>query len=212
MAGRRNLPAVPEPERLPWERQPKEPVSTFSAFALYRDLGPQRSLSKVAASMKRNLSALKEASVKWQWVERADAYSDYVDARMREERENERARLERTDAGIAAALKGIVLRRVNGSPAAVDQAGNPVEPVERIDPNTLDAGDLARLSDVAVRIGRISAGLPTDFVRGALNVTAHDASRVAGDIIEIAQKFIPEDRQPRFFSELQAYIDSGRRL
>lgn len=203
---------MPEPERLPWERQKGETAAAFHNFALYRDLGPHRSLSKAALDSTRSVKTLKDQSAKYGWVERAEAYDDHVDARLREERETERIRLERTHFGAGAAILGVALRRLNGAPAGMSQNGEPIEPVERLDPNTLDAGDVARLLETGVRVQRISSGLPTDLVKGATAVAASDVVRMANDLIEIASRFIDEERQARYYSELQAYLDSGRRV
>lgn len=208
---RDRTPAVPEPERLPWERRKGEAATSFHNFAMYRDLGPHRSLSKAATALGKSIETLKTQSAKYGWVERAEAYDDDVDRRIRAERETERLRLERTHFGAGAALLGVALRRLNGAEAGVGPNG-PVEAVERLDPNTLDAGDVARVMETAVRVQRISSGLPTDLVKGAVLPSMTEVVRMASDLVEIAVKFIPDDRQPRFYSELQAYIDSGRRL
>lgn len=210
MARRRNVPAVPEPERLPWERRKGESAAAFHNFAVYRDLGPHRSLTKAAAANGKSVETLKDQSAKYSWVERAEAYDDDVDRRLREERETERIRLERTHFGAGAAILGVALRRINGAPAAVAADGTPIEPVERLDPNSLDAGDVARLMETGVRVQRISSGLPTDLIKGATAISATDAVRMASDLIEIAARYVPDDRQPRFYAELQAYLDSGR--
>lgn len=212
MARRRNVPAVPEPERLLWERRKGEPAVAFRYFALYRDLGPHRSLAKVALDVKVSLDRLKELSARHGWVDRAEAYDDHIDAQLREARETERVRLERTHFGAGAALLGVALRRLNGVAAAVGPGGEPIEPVTRLDPNSLDAGDVARLMEVGVRVQRISSGLPTDLIKGSTAVAASEVLHMANDLIEIAARFIPEERQARFYAELQSYIDSGRRV
>lgn len=212
MARRRNVPAVPEPERLPWERQKGETAAAFHNFALYRDLGPHRSISKVALDRKVNADNLKKQSAKWGWVSRAEAYDDHVDATLREARDTERVRLERAQLGLGSAIVGLALRRINGAAAAMSADGEPIEAVARLDPNEMDAGDVIRAAEVGVRIQRIASGLPTDLIRGSVTVSTVEAQRVVGDVIEILTRFIPPDRESRAYSELQAYIESGRRL
>lgn len=212
MAGRRNLPAVPEPERLPWERMKGESAAAFHNFAIYRDLGPHRSLTKAALDRKLSVVTLKQQSAKYDWVARAEAYDDHVDSQLREARETERIRLERAQLGLGSTLVSLALRRINGAPAGRDGNGARVAEIERLDPNEMDAGDVIRAAEVGVRIQRIASGLPTDLIRGQIAVSTAEAQRVVGDVIEILTRFIPEDREARAFSELQAYIESGRRL
>jgi hypothetical protein len=205
-------PARRTPEPLPWEKQKGETRVSFSAFAIYRDLGPHRSLSKTAAAVGKSLAAMKGHSTKYGWVERADAYDDFVDRRLREERETERIRLERAQLGLGSTMVGLALRRLNGAPPGVNSRGEVVEEVVALDPNTLDAGDVVRLATDGVRIQRLAAGLATDLIRGTTAISAPDVVKLARDLVEILSRFIPEDRQARAFSELEAYIESGQRL
>jgi hypothetical protein len=209
--GGKNLPARVEAERLPWERQPKEPVRAFHSFAMYRDLGPHRSLSKAAQATGKSLDGLKQLSTKYGWVERAEAYDDDYDRRRREELETERMRLDRTHMGLGAQFIGLALTRLAGRPASVGPNG-PVEPVAALNPNDMDAGDVIRAGVEGMRMQRVAAGMPTDLVRGVTQVAASDVVRMASDLVTMAAKFVPEERQARFYAELEAYLESGRML
>jgi len=59
-----------------WERQNNESSKAYAAFCVYRDLGPERSLEKVRQNLDkpRTRKWLGEWSVKYNWVERAQAY------------------------------------------------------------------------------------------------------------------------------------------
>ena len=56
-----------------WDRLPKETSRQYEAFCIYRDMGPDRSILKVAQewSAGGHTSKLKEWSSKHHWVERA---------------------------------------------------------------------------------------------------------------------------------------------
>jgi hypothetical protein len=64
-----------------FEPQPKESSKAFSAFKIYRDLGPERSLVKACESYygsTANLAQIKVWSSKFDWVDRARAYDDWL--------------------------------------------------------------------------------------------------------------------------------------
>lgn len=58
----------------PWERQPDETARAFEAFAVYRDLGPNRSIRKTGQALGKNLTTIGEWSVKYDWVNRCAAW------------------------------------------------------------------------------------------------------------------------------------------
>ena len=70
------------PLRAPvWEMQPTETPRAFAGFAVYRDLGPGRSLAKAAAAMPNGpgVRVLKSWSPTYRWVERARAFDASAD-------------------------------------------------------------------------------------------------------------------------------------
>lgn len=208
---KRKVPAVVRPDPLPWERQKGETRQAFNNFAYYRDLGPYRTLAKAAADLHKARQTLAEQSAKYGWDDRVTAYDDDYDRRRREERESERAQLERTERGVGAAMIAPVIARLRGRDAGVAQNGEPVEPVEPLDPNNLAASDLASLAKTGFDIQRRALGMPTDLIRGSLVVTPAEATKVFRDLIELSTPFVPEERQPRWFAEIEAYIEAGRR-
>jgi len=222
---------VPAPSRLPWERLDGETPKAYHAFALYRDLLHRASLTNVARMLyeertgkpwppKPTKAALAAAhairtqigrwSVRWRWVERLEAYLDDVDRRVRDERETELLRAERNEGQIARQLEAIVAARVFGRAAAVRQDGTPVEPVDAINPADLSPLDAGKLYEVAVRGRRLADGQPTDILRGAHAISQADLLRVYSGLYEIALTFIAEDRQARYASEVQQFVETGR--
>jgi hypothetical protein len=67
-----------------WDRQPREPARRFDLFRRYRELGPGRSLAKLAQATGRNLRTLERYSVEGAWVDRALAWDDHRDREARE--------------------------------------------------------------------------------------------------------------------------------
>ena len=72
-----------EPEL--WERQPKESAPAFEAFAMYRDMGVNRSIRKAAQNLNKAVTTLAEWSSKHEWVKRAAAWDAEQDRIARNE-------------------------------------------------------------------------------------------------------------------------------
>lgn len=73
------MPKRQEPEIAPWEQQPGESAKAFEAFAIYRDMGVERSLRKLTQQLHKNLTTIRDWSVKWNWQERVRAYDRDLD-------------------------------------------------------------------------------------------------------------------------------------
>ncbi len=62
-----------------YERLPNETPKAYHSFAVYRDMGPTRSIQKVGKRLMKNPVALGRLSKKYEWVKRAEAYDLYMD-------------------------------------------------------------------------------------------------------------------------------------
>lgn len=89
-----DAPEAPRPIKRPWERQPGEGTKAFAAFVIYRDLGRDRSLVKVADELRRRKeergekgggrpgsipTRLSTMSSQWRWVARSAAWDEEED-------------------------------------------------------------------------------------------------------------------------------------
>lgn len=202
-----SVPAVIE-ERAAWEKRADESAKAFHAFALYRDLGPHRSLSKVARALVESGSAYKTTdaaetmlsrwSPKYRWVDRAEAYDMEVDARMREAREATMEVATRRHAQAGVVLQGLAMRRVRGE-----------ADVPPLSPAELDASDVASMLRTGVQIERQAHGLPTEVVRGIVTVTATDHKAVVMQVVDVSLRFIPPEQHDRYLMELQRIARRG---
>ncbi|MBZ2166997.1 hypothetical protein, partial [Methanobacterium spitsbergense] len=74
-----------------WKRIEYERDKAFLLFSIYRDLGPTRSLEKVRVKYgeskveKLTSQQIEKYSSKYNWVERASAYDDFLDEKRMEE-------------------------------------------------------------------------------------------------------------------------------
>ncbi len=174
------------PDRDPWERQPREGARAYAMFTTYRDLGPlERSLQEVSRRVGRSRQFVGRLSVRWQWVFRAEQWDAHQE-RLRQEtlRREQEEMLRRHAAAAALALQKVILRLRGGKDRVMTAEGQPQEvPVAALNPGEMSAGDLARLADVAVKIERLSRGLPTEHAEVSGKVQ-HDADAIARRILQ----------------------------
>lgn len=61
-----------------WDRMPKECEQYFEAFNVFKDLGVNRTIGKVANTLGKSMSHCYNMHQKWNWAERAKAWDDEV--------------------------------------------------------------------------------------------------------------------------------------
>jgi hypothetical protein len=125
-----------------WERLDGESPQAFEAFALYRDMGPDRSLGKVAKQLGKSRSLMERWSVLHHWVNRSDAWDIEAD------------RLHR---GYLIAHRRDVDRRLLGIAGAMQ--AKMVEALRQLDASTLTARDMAAWLTATTAAQRAALGL-----------------------------------------------------
>ena len=144
---------------LMFEQQPRESAKAFAAFSLYLSLGPERSTAAVAKKLAKSEQIVRRWSAKFGWTERVAAYSAHLtvvereaieaaarakgpqwEAREQQLRETEWAMHERA---IAAAKRGLDAYMAR----------------EKVYANL---ADIARMLEIASKLGRLATGLGTD--------------------------------------------------
>ena len=130
-----------------WERLPGESSKAYEAFCIYRDLGVDRSIEKTAKNRLKpgSYSWLRNWSSKYNWVERARAYDDYLEREKRKERE--KAILEMVDRHIKEAM-------------ALQQKA--LERLKTLNPDELTTRDVLNYLLEAMKVERLSRGEPTE--------------------------------------------------
>lgn len=204
-----------DPARLPWEKQPWESPQAFRGFALYRDLGLTRSLTKAAQALVETMPTRTRETIRTQmsqwsgqhrWVERAEQYDLHVDARMREQREGQIGAMNRRYAAAAASVSGALLERI-AAPAGPD-GRRPLQVLAE----ELDLEGIAKALVAAQKVEALANGQATALVgRSAFGITSADAERIFRDLVEIALPFIQQERQPLYAQAVQAYTKTGER-
>jgi hypothetical protein len=125
----------------PWERQKTESAQAFEAFAVYRDLGPARSVTKAARQLDKSRSLLGRWSKAYAWVMRATAYDREQDRVFLAEQHQARRDIARRHAKIAQAFLGKAVARL-----------------QSLDPRELSPADLLRYFQVAAEVERRAVG------------------------------------------------------
>ena len=145
-----------------FEQQPREGAKAFAAFSLYLNLGPERSTREVGKQLGKSEGLVERWAAKFDWRSRVAAYGSHLaivereaveatarakgpqwEAREQQLRETEWAMHERA---IAAAKRGLDAY------------------MER-DKVYANLADIARMLEIASKLGRLATGLGTDGER-----------------------------------------------
>lgn len=145
-----------------WDRLPGESATQYDRFCRYRDMrytgADGRKLDGIQSPFrKRNLRGLAEemgikrymtlgdASTKYNWVERCEAYDIEIERQNREQQEQAILKMNKDHADLAAQMVRKAAKRLLTIPE-----------------EELSAADIVRLVDVGVKIERLSRGESTE--------------------------------------------------
>ena len=128
-----------------WEKKLDETTKAYKWFCSYRDLGPERSLVKVAqnAGKGKNYKVqLERWSLKYDWVSRCEAYDTYLEGEKRASQE---------DAILEASRRHIIVAEKLMEKATAR--------LKTLDPESMTPREVALFIDLAVRIKRDALGI-----------------------------------------------------
>lgn len=177
---------------LPFEQQPKESDKAFAAFSLYLSLGPERSLELAGRKLGKSKVVLEKWSSKFDWPARVKAHGAHMAVIEREatealaraksvewgkrQQEIREREWEMHEKCIAAARRALA--------AFMDR--------EKVYANL---ADIARILEVASKLGRLASGLATDKTEvtgedgGPIRVELEAALRkVYGEVVDVEAK------------------------
>ncbi|WP_369394418.1 hypothetical protein AB5J72_47965 [Streptomyces sp. CG1] len=148
-----------------WERQDGESRQAFEAFAVYRDLGPARSVTKVARELGKSRTLLGRWSRQYAWVMRSVAYDREQDRLFLAEQAQARREIARRHAELAQAVQSKAVARL-----------------QALDPRELSPSELLRYIQVAVEIGRRAVGeAPSPAVTAEAQEQGADVAALADE-------------------------------
>lgn len=180
---------------LPFEQQVKESDKAFAAFALYLSMGSERSTAAVATKLTKSEQLVRRWSARWRWTERVTAHAAHFAAvereasealargksaewlkRQQELREREWTMHEKCIAAAERGLKAFMER-------------------EKVYANL---ADIARMLEVASKLGRLASGLATDKTEvtgedgGPIRVELAAAlNKIYGDVVDVEAVPVP---------------------
>ena len=144
---------------LPFEKQPRDSEKAFAAFSLYLSPGPERSIEECARKFLKSSRLLRRWAKQFDWPARVAAHSAHLAVIEREaieaaargkaaEWESREQKLRETEwqmheAAIAAAKKGLAAYMEKDKVYA-------------------NLADIARMLEIASKLGRLATGLGTD--------------------------------------------------
>lgn len=165
-----------------FEQQQNESDKAFAAFSLYLSLGPERSTQVVAKQLSKSEQLIRRWSAKFRWTDRVQAHSAHL-AKVEREAQEALAR------GKSAEWlkRQTELREREWSLhekciAAAEKALSAFMEREKVYANL---ADIARILEVASKMGRLACGLSTDKTE----VTGEDGGPIQVDF-ELALKKI----------------------
>lgn len=143
------------PEREAWERQPSESRKAYTAFCIYRDLGPrERSLIETARRYYLDRTRKRPVQVgvwssKYNWVSRCKAYDEFIDEQRRQQALDEILEMAGRQAREGTQLQALGLKILQKI-SAQDPSGNVL--------------DVVRALRTGAEIERLARGMPTAIV------------------------------------------------
>ena len=165
----------------PWERQPGESAKAYEAFSLYRDMGVERSLSKVGNALGKSKTMMDKWSSPnaFNWVERAKAWDIEQDRILQKQQ-----------------IEDIKKMRKRHASVAVSMLVKAAEALKKLPLEEIKAADISRMVDTASKLERISRGDVGDVIE----------ERDGGTSIDPVQIYVPDNqrgRENRSFDDLE---------
>lgn len=185
---------------LPFEQQPKETAKAFAAFSLYLSLGPQRSLAAVGRKLGKSKVVIERWSSKFDWPSRVNAHSAHMAIVEREATEA----LARASAVEWGKRQQEVRQEEWEIHAECIRAAR--EALKRFYEKGKGAtlGDIARMLELASKLGRLASGLATDKTEvvgdggGPVRVEVTLALEkiygepIPGEVVDVEARKLPE--------------------
>lgn len=155
----------------PWERQDGETPKQFEAFVVYRDMGEERSLQKVANQLAKSRQLLTRWSSANNWVERCTAWDNEQDRILRQEQIKDIKKMRKRHADVASAM-------ITAAAKGLKEIMN--------HPKEMTPNDVSRLVDVASKLERLSRGDTSEVIE-----ERH------GEAVDAVQIYIPDNNRGR---------------
>lgn len=141
----------------PWERLENEGTEAFEAFAIYRDMGSDRSLVKVGRALGKSKTLMDRWSSKHGWGMRCRAWDVELDRMAREDRITEVLEMRRRQAQLGRAMQGLAATGMKNLTNKTDSEGKVLEP-------KLTPAEVSSLARHGALIERVAMGEPGEIL------------------------------------------------
>ncbi len=166
---------------LEFEQREKETDKAFTAFALYLGMGAERSLDAVRQKLGKSARLIQRWSSRWQWVERVASHGAYLAV-------VEREATEALARGKAAEwlTRQQTLRESEWEmhEKCIEAARKALAKFMEKDKVFATLADIARMLEVASKLGRLATGMPTDKTE----ITGEDGGPIRVEITAALDK------------------------
>ena len=144
---------------LSFEQQPKESCKAFTAFALYLSMGAERSTAAVGRALGKSDGLMERWAARWRWVERVAAHASHL---ATVEREASEALARGKSAEWLTRQQQIREREWEMHEKCIEAARRGLKAFMEREKVYANLSDIARILEVASRLGRLASGMPTD--------------------------------------------------
>ena len=180
---------------LSFEQQPKESCKAFTAFALYLSMGAERSTAAVASKLAKSEQLIRRWSARWRWTERVAAHASHL---ATVEREATEAMARGKSAEWLTRQQQIRECEWEMHEKCIEAARRGLKAFMEREKVYANLSDIARILEVASRLGRLASGMPTDKTEvtgedgGPLRIELSAAlSKIYGDVVDVAVTPVP---------------------
>ena len=89
----------------PWERMEGEGSKAFEAFRVYRDMGPERTITAVGRQLSKSRNLIDRWKDRWNWAERVRAYDNDLERAAHQEAVKSVREMRKRHIGMAAQIQ-----------------------------------------------------------------------------------------------------------
>ena len=176
-------------DKVAWERLPGESSKAYACFCLYRDMGEERSLRRLAqgGECRAHRGQLERWSSRWRWVERCQEYDDYLERQNRFQQEKKRQDMNERHAKLGQVFQDETLRWFEKFARDCEEGRC-----------ALSAADAVRFFDLGVKIERRARGELTEVRPGVrLDRSPTQLSQESIQAVREALGFHPNPRSTK---------------
>jgi hypothetical protein len=155
---------------LAFEQQPRESAKAFAAFSVYLNMGTQRSLEAVGQKLGKSKVLIERWSAKYDWSARTAAHGAHLAVL---ERQAVEVMAQAKAIGWAKRREAILETEWDLHEKAIAAAKKALTTFMAKENAYANLSDIARMLEVASKMGRLAAGMATDHteVTGEVNVS-----------------------------------------